>query len=160
MARDSDALKIEKWAATGDVRDPEDAGIDHDTGWDATYSQPGGPTLERAVLNELLRELTALGVELNTRGLLEWDATVYYVHPAMVMGSDDQPYVSTYHSRGVDPVSDTGNTAWKVLQPVGPRGNVGPQGGAEAATFESLNANGDAGAGANQVARGSHTHTQ
>ena len=158
MARDPDALLIEKWAASGGVQDPEAAGIDRETGWDATYSQPGGPALERAVLNELIREISALGVDINQHGLLEWHSSVSYLHPAMVMGSDGKLYVSVYHSTGVDPVSDTGNTAWELFQPVGPQGEVGTQGSAEAVTFENLNANGGVGTGSDQVAAGDHTH--
>ena len=158
MARDPDALLIEKWAATGDVQDPEATGIDRETGWDATYSQPGGPTLESAVLNELLRELTALGVEVNQHGLLEWDSRVSYLHPAMVMGSDGRLYVSVYHSTGVDPVTDTTETGWTLFQPVGPPGPPGLRGGAEVATFENLNANDGVGTGADDVAQGDHTH--
>ena len=158
MARDADALKIEKWAATGDVQDPEDGGLSRSIGWDATFSQPGGPTLGRAVFNELVRELTALGMEANAHGLLEWDESVSYVHPATVMDSDGRLYVSVYHSTGIDPVSDTAETAWTLFQPVGPQGPDGPQGSAEAATFENLNANGDVGTIVDQVAQGSHTH--
>ena len=55
MARDPDALKIGKWAATGDVEDPEDGGLDRSTGWDATYSQPGGSLPKREHINELHR---------------------------------------------------------------------------------------------------------
>ena len=158
MARDPDALKIGKWAATGDVEDPKDVGIDRSIGWDASYSQPGGPTPERAVLNEFLREMSALGVEVNRHSLLEWHPSVSYLHPAMVMGSDGRLYVSVYHSTGVDPVSDTGSTAWELFQPVGPRGPVGPQGAAGPATSTALVANGDVGTGLDQVARGDHTH--
>ena len=158
MARDSDALLIAKWAATGDVQDPEDTGIDREAGWDATYLQPGGPTLDRALFNELLRELTALGVELNQHGLLEWDSLVSYIHPALVMGSNGRLYRSVYRSTGVDPVSDTANVAWVLFHPVGPQGSTGAQGTAEEATFEVLQGNGGVGTGATQVAQGDHSH--
>ena len=108
--------------------------------------------MERAVLNELLREVTSLGVEINQHGLLEWDASLSYRHLAMVMGSDDRLYVSVYHSTGVDPVYNTGNTAWELFQPVGPQGAAGP------ATLAALVTNGSVGTGADQVARGDHTH--
>ena len=65
MARDPDALKISKWAASGGVEDPEDGDIDRDIGWDASYSQPGGSLPKREHINEILREVTALGVEQN-----------------------------------------------------------------------------------------------
>ena len=54
MARDPDALKIGKWAATGDVEDPEDGGIDRSIGWDISHSQPGGVT-DRAQAGALKR---------------------------------------------------------------------------------------------------------
>ena len=73
MVRDSDALKIQKWAANGDVQTPEGRGLDRAIGWPADYSQPGGRTPSREVFNQIIRELSSLGVELNTRGLLPWD---------------------------------------------------------------------------------------
>ena len=61
MARDADALKIQKWAATSDVQDPELGGLSRSTGWDATYSQPGGNVPKREHLNQLLREHSGIG---------------------------------------------------------------------------------------------------
>ena len=115
MARDTDALKLEKWAASGDVQDPEDGGVNRSTGWDATYSQPGGKLPKREHLNEILRELSAQGVELNTRGLLDWDSSVSYVHPAFVVGSDARLYVSVRDNSNVDPTTDSGEDDWKPL---------------------------------------------
>ncbi len=118
MARDADALLIEKWAADGTVQTPENAGVDRATGWDAIYSTPaeaGGKQPERGVVNQLFRELSALAVELNTRGLLEWDSSVSYVHPAYVIGSDIRIYVSGRNSTGVDPVTDTTHADWKPV---------------------------------------------
>ncbi len=131
MARDADALKIQKWAATGDVQDPEDGGLLRSTGWDATYSQPGGNLPKREHINQLLREHSALGVEINTLGLLEWDSSISYEHPAMVMGSDARPYVSVQNSVGADPTSDIINSHWALLEsqgPVGPPGTDGSDG--------------------------------
>ena len=116
MPRDSDALKIEKWAAGGDVADPEDRSIDRDVGWGTTYSTPGGALPAREVFNELHRELTALAVELNTHGLLEWDTAVAYDHPAVVMGSDNVIYISVQDSTGRNPTTDTSDTYWKRLE--------------------------------------------
>ena len=39
--RDPDALRIQKWAANGDVQTPEDRGLDRDVGWPGDFSQPG-----------------------------------------------------------------------------------------------------------------------
>ena len=116
MARDPDALKISKWAATGDVQDPEDGGIDRSIGWDISYSQPGGSLPKREHINELHREETALGVEINVHGAgLEWDSSISYEHPALATGSDALFYVSVQDSTNVDPVTDSGESHWKLL---------------------------------------------
>ena len=128
MVRDSDALKIQKWAANGDVQTPEDRGLDRAVGWPADYSQPGGRTPSREVFNQIIRELSSLGVELNTRGLLLWDSSVSYVHPAMVMGSDAKPYVSVADSTGIDPTTDTTESSWSLFEAQGPPGEAGPAG--------------------------------
>ena len=146
MARDADALKIQKWAATGDVQDPEDGGLSRSVGWDATYSQLGGNLPKREHVNEILQELTALGVELNTRGLLEWDASISYKHPALVMASDGKPYISLADSTGVDPTTDTTEARWAPFRFLDVR------------TYEVLAANGDVGPGPGQVATGDHSH--
>ena len=128
MARDADALKIQKWAATGDVQDPEDGGLSRATGWDATYSQPGGNLPKREHINQLFRELSALGVELKVHGLLEWDSSIRYVYPAMVMGSDGKPYVSVADSTNVDPTTDTSESSWNLYEAQGDKGNKGDPG--------------------------------
>ena len=115
MSRDSDALQIEKWAATGDVQTPEDRGLDRSIGWPADFSQPGGRTPTREVFNQLFRELTALAVEINQNGILSWDTRVSYTHPAYVVGSDNRLYVSVRDSSGVDPTTDTAEDDWKPL---------------------------------------------
>ncbi len=116
MARDPDALKISKWAAIGDVQDPEDGGIDRSIGWDISHSQPGGSLPKREHINELHREETALGVEINVHGAgLEWDSSISYEHPALVTGSDALFYVSVQDSTNVDPVTDSGESHWKPL---------------------------------------------
>ena len=128
MVRDSDALKIRKWAANGDVQTPEDRGLNRAVGWPADYSQPGGRTPSREVFNQIIRELSSLGVELNTRGLLSWDSSVSYVHPAMVMGGDAKPYVSVADSTGIDPTTDTTESSWSLFEAQGPPGEAGPPG--------------------------------
>lgn len=96
MARDADALNlITKWAGTGDVQTPEDAGLDRAEGWPVAYSQPGGSVPTRVVFNQMFRELSALAVELNTFGAgLAWDATLDYPNGATVLGSDLEIYLS------------------------------------------------------------------
>ena len=129
MARDSDALKMEKWAAeSGDVQTPEDRGLTRSIGWPADFSQPGGRQPTREVFNQIFRELSAQGVELNIHGLLEWDAAISYVHPALVMGSNAKPYLSVQDSTGQDPVTDASEMYWQVFEAVGPRGYPGTHG--------------------------------
>ena len=135
MARDTDALKIEKWAATGDVEDPEDGGIDRSIGWDISHSQPGGSLPKREHFNELHREVTALGVEVNVHGAgLEWDSSISYEHPALVTGSDALFYVSVQDSTNVDPVTDSGESHWKLLNTSPPNASTTERGIVELAT--------------------------
>ena len=158
MPRDADALKIRKWAESGDVATPESQGLVRATGWPASYSQSGGDLPKREVINQIIREWSGLSVEVNQHGLLEWHASVPYQHPAVVMGSDGQVYVSVADSTGVDPVADAANASWKFLARQGPTGPPGGTGPTSGFTFEALNTNGDVGTGADQVAQGDHTH--
>ena len=113
MVRDADAKQIAKWAASGDVATPESRGLARATGWPSSYSQTGGNLPSREVFNQLLRELTALAVELNTRGMLDWDSGITYVHPAFVVGTDGNLYVSVQNSQGVNPVTDSAAGSWR-----------------------------------------------
>ena len=135
MARDPDALKIGKWAAAGDVEDPEDGGIDRSIGWDISHSQPGGSLPKREHLNELLLEVTAQGVEVNVHGAgLEWDSSISYEHPALVTGSDSLLYVSVQDSTNVDPVTDSGESHWKPLNTSPPNASATERGVVRLAT--------------------------
>ena len=135
MARDPDALKIGKWAATGDVEDPEDGGIDRSIGWDISHSQPGGSVPKREHFNELHREVTALGVEINVHGAgLEWDSSISYEHPALVTGSDARLYVSVQDSTNVDPVNDSDESHWRPLNTPPPNASATERGIVELAT--------------------------
>ena len=88
LTRDEDALKIRKWAggANGAVnrRDPSDAL--RETGFPATYSDAGGDTPSRLVLNQIFCELTAMAREIQQKGILEWSDRVDYVHDATRVG--------------------------------------------------------------------------
>ena len=129
MARDPDALKISKWAATGDVEDPEDGGLVRSVGWDVHHSQPGGSLPKREHFNELERETTAMLVELNQHGSgLPWDASISYLHPALVTGSDALLYVSVQDSTNVDPVTDSGESRWKPLDTSPPNASATERG--------------------------------
>lgn len=118
MARDSDALLIQKWAGSagaGDVATPESIGLVRANGWTIAYSTPGGSDVPREVENQINREITALAVEMNTRGFLEWDTSLSYEDPAFVVGSDGEIYASVADSTGVDPTTDTGFASWQPL---------------------------------------------
>ena len=112
MARDAQALKIRKWAATGERDDPDDVGLSRNHGWGLEYSLLGNNKFpERKVFNQLLRELTGLFSEINTRGILEWDASIGYVHPAFAAYNNDL-YRSRRNSTGENPMSSP--DAWEV----------------------------------------------
>ena len=144
MARDPDALKISKWAASGDVEDPEDGGVERTTGWDASYSQPGGSLPKREHINEILREVTALEVELNVHGAgLEWDPSVSYEHPAQVTGSDAILYFSVQDSTNIDPVADTYRSHWTPLTEAFGNASTTERGVVELATDDEVAAGTD-----------------
>lgn len=120
MTRDEDAIKIEKWAASGDRTDPDDGSLtpvlDRDIGWPSSFSMASGDTPRRQVFNQILSEITALLVEINTRGgMLPWDSRIAYVHPAFVFGSDARMYRSVQGSTNQNPVGDTSETYWEAL---------------------------------------------
>ena len=112
--RDSDALKNEKWAASGSDGITT-AGLTRSTGWPQSYSQTGGNNPEREVINQLFRELTALAVEFNKSGILAWDTSISYLHPAYVVGSDNRLYVSIRNNNGIDPTTDSNESDWKPV---------------------------------------------
>lgn len=125
MARDADALNLlTKWASTGDVRTPEDAGLTRANGWPSSYEQNGGDKVSRRVFNQIFRELSGLALEINTRGILEWNTGIDYVHPAAVLGSNGTVYISTANSGpnsggSIDPEGTSGSTRWTSLTPDG-----------------------------------------
>ena len=125
MARDADALLLlTKWANSGDVATPESVGIDRNDGYGSTYSQPGGQAPRRTVFNQILRELSGLAVEINTKGpFLDWDDGIDYTANAAVTGSDGTHYFATNASGPTttprDP-TDSGNRPgfWQSLQEI------------------------------------------
>ena len=113
MPRDADALITAKWAETGSTATPESVGLAMRDGWPATYHVPhSGKEPERLVFNWLFRALTALMTEVDAHGILAWDTSVAYVHPALVFGSDGLAYSSVQNSLGVDPTTDTDKSHW------------------------------------------------
>lgn len=113
MARDIDGIIKQKYAESGDVGL---GGLDLEELWPVSYSTPGGPFPQRIQFNQLFRYLSALGVELNSKGpFLEWDGTdpegPDYEPGTVVTGSDDILYVCVIangpSSTIVNPVGDT-----------------------------------------------------
>lgn len=114
---DAQALKARLWADTGDRQDPEDAGIDRADGWDVTYEQLGsGSFPERAVFNQLLRELTGFHADLIAQGVLAWDPHVDYLHPAFTVtatGMHVSLRASGPAAGGAADPDAVGQTAWR-----------------------------------------------
>ena len=107
MARDADAIKItRKWARTGDVTElpdippvpAQDPGLEtgnREKGWGVDFSTFQGSLPKREELNQILREITGLCLEVNQHGgILDWDRRLLYFHPALVFGSDGVVYRS------------------------------------------------------------------
>ena len=118
VTRDAHSLDIEKWAETADaanVAPPASAGLTQSVGYTTSYKTPGGDAPEMEVIQWLWRAWSAMLVELNVHGLLVWNATLSYVHPAMVFGSDGNPYVSVRDNTAVDPTTDANDDDWTLL---------------------------------------------
>ena len=113
--RDQDTIAISKWADAGLRETPENLNIQRIQGWTSFYSIIGGGTLQRSLIQQLLSELTALAVEINQHGLLEWDFRISYRHPALVVGSDGDWYISKRDSRNNNPVLDNTNQNWESV---------------------------------------------
>ena len=119
MARDTESLKIAKWADSGDRTTPEDDGLTRATGFPSSYSQANGDVPSREVENQFRREITGALVDIFLHGILEWDSAQDYTHPAIVWGSDNVLYVSVQDSgpssTAQDPTSDTADTYWAAF---------------------------------------------
>jgi len=123
VIRDADSLRIRKWALTGDTATPESEGLMRATGWPASYSQPGGDTPSREVFNQLFREITGMLFEINNHGgILGWDVTQQYRHPALVIyPGGGAIYRSKQDSMGQHPDTDATYTYWEpwfTAQPI------------------------------------------
>lgn len=66
---------------------------DFETGYGYEYQVDALP--DRRHLNDVLAKLTALGVEINQNGTLEWNSEITYNKIALVKGSDEILYIST-----------------------------------------------------------------
>ena len=151
--RDDDSIRIRKWADTGDRQTPEAAGLSRTTGFDISFAQVGGRRLTRELVNQMFAEPTGMLAEINEHGLLGWDSRVDYVHPAVVVGTNEFIYRSRQDSGPSsvvsNPVTDTG-TYWE---------RVFANDFNDLVTYEALNGNGDVGAGSSQLSRGNHSHS-
>ena len=121
MARDVDGIIKQKFAETGDVGL---GGLDLSELWPIAYSTPGGAFPQRIQFNQLFRYLSALGVEINSKGpFLSYDGTdptgPDYEIGAIVRGSDLALYqvliANGPSSTIVDPVGDVTGTWEEAL---------------------------------------------
>ena len=144
MARDADALLLRKWASADGavVETPEDAGLDRDVGFPASY----GVDMARSVglWNQQRREVTALFVELAEHGVLPWHADQRYEHPAWTTGSDGRLYRSVQASGGAspsqNPATDTSTVYWRPFVLSVQTSTTGRRGTIEQATLAETRA--------------------
>lgn len=138
IARDQESLKIRRWAETGDRTNPDDPSLspalERTTGWPLLFEQIGGQGPRRRVFNQIIREMTGMLVELNEHGgILDWDVSIAYVHPALVwrgetvylsrrnnIGQDPETAVADWQPWGLHPLvsaaADQVNTGATVIQ--------------------------------------------
>lgn len=119
MARDDNSVINQVFAGSAGAGDAVEPTSIMATGWPATYEDPAsGLFPEREFFNWLYRGVYSLGKELNSRGLLEWNALCDYVHPAICMGSDGKIYQSLQSSGASspkDPTNSANATYWRDL---------------------------------------------
>ena len=120
MARDTDALKIKKWAGAWPSNRQDVPTSLRTQGWFQEYSLVGGiPGPERLYVNQLLAQLTALGEAANARGVpLPWSESNDYQHPAFATGNNGLIYVSVQASgpatgNATNPTTDTAKVYWR-----------------------------------------------
>ena len=106
------------WALNGDRADPEDLGIDRETGWGVDYEQLGsGNTPERLVVNQKFCELSAAFIDRMRFGVLPYDALIDYPQYARVIDSTGRKMVALEATgpatgNATDPTT-TGQTVWR-----------------------------------------------
>jgi hypothetical protein len=101
------------WAADGDTTS---APFDPRTGWDITYSQAGGNTVSRTLVNGEFNKFAGLGYDVNRYGSnLFWDSTITYEIGATVLGSNNLRYIAVTQNSNNDPTID-GGTNWTPLK--------------------------------------------
>lgn len=117
MARDPDALAIQKWSPPdADATTPDASRIAN--GYDQPFSRQGGPLPPREDFNYYRRGLSGLAVEINEVGLPEWDSGQTYRHDATggaAVMRNGKPYVSLQGSTNIDPAMSGGEAYWDRL---------------------------------------------
>ena len=87
-------------------------------GWGITYSQLGGNPVVRKLVNRNFFKHAALAYDVNRFGSgLPWASAVSYEKAAVVLGSDDVPYVAGVINTDINPVSDITGATWKHAIP-------------------------------------------
>ena len=125
MPRDSDSIKIRKWAETGDRIDPDDASLDprlsRGIGWPSSFSQSGGDVPRREVMNQLFAELSGMLAEINVNGILEYSNLIDYQQFAFVNEEGRLYYARrnngpSFNNVGGPPGSDDDeNDNWRLM---------------------------------------------
>ena len=122
MARDEHGkLLVAKFAGTADPAANAELGtFPFSEGWDENYWPPNTGTISGPVVNAILRIISAVGVEVNLNGILEWDTSISYKDDAIVRGSDGALYqaqqaIDMPSDRLVDPTMDDDGSHWKLI---------------------------------------------
>jgi len=121
MARDPGGLLLKKMAQAGDREAIRETTAEREfnlvDGWPEAFSVDAFP--KRETMNQLFYIVSALLEDIVTHGILEWNADTAFIHPAVCLGSDGNPYISKQSSGGEnpsqDPTTDTQEVYWKDL---------------------------------------------
>ncbi len=98
------------WAENGQKDEPT---FTETEGWDITYSQAGGSTVGRTLMNRNFNKASAALYDVNRFGAnLPWSSVISYEIGAKIIGSDDKVYKAKTVNTNIDPLSDDG-TNWK-----------------------------------------------
>ena len=125
MPRDVDGKqltrKFAETAASGAVEDLTTlTSFPFHEGWSSDYWPPGTGTISGPVVNAILRRISAVGVEINEYGILEWDAELTYAQHAIVQhnGVLYQSLQNTVSNPNLNQLPTVANSAyWRVLIP-------------------------------------------
>lgn len=118
MARIAQGLTLDDvWARLSTlVQEPSAQGLVRSTGFPASFGVDMFVALE--TWNGMLREITAMLLDIADHGILEWTASPNrpYAHPCVTLGSDNEIYTSVQAGgEAEDPTADTNNTYWQSL---------------------------------------------